>query len=85
MRAQDREGNETRLFTSKVLPVDPNSNDTNELRGNLAGIANPAKYERARAALRPYALLVVDYLEDVNEEQSARVRAIDRGLIQSST
>ena len=45
VRVDDKDGNSVQLFTSKVLPVPPTSRDTNELRGNEAGIANPAKYE----------------------------------------
>ena len=79
--ADDKDGNSVQLFTSKVLPVPATSRDTNELRGNLSGIANPAKYEKARAELRPYALLVVDWLEtEAGEEQQARVKPIDKAV-----
>ena len=81
VRADDKDGNSVQLFTSKVLPVPATSRDTNELRGNLSGIANPAKYEKARAELRPYALLVVDWLEtEAGEEQQARVKPIDKAV-----
>ena len=58
MLAEDSEGNKVELFTNKVLPVDKDSKDTKELKGNLVGISNVAKYERARRELRPYVLLV---------------------------
>ena len=69
------------LFTNKVLPVDKDSKDTKELKGNLVGISNVAKYERARRELRPYVLLVVDYLENLpSEDKRARVREISRAV-----
>ena len=75
MLAEDSEGNKVELFTNKVLPVDKDSFDTKELKGNLVGISNVAKYERARRELRPYVLLVVDYLENLpSEDKRARVR-----------
>ena len=81
MLAEDSEGNKVELFTNKVLPVDKDSKDTKELKGNLVGISNVAKYERARRELRPYVLLVVDYLENLpSEDKRASVRGISRDV-----
>ena len=68
MLAEDSEGNKVELFTNKVLPVDKSSKDTKELKGNLVGISNVAKYERARRELRP------------SEDKRARVREISRDV-----
>ena len=81
MLAQDSEGTKVELRTNKVLPVDKDSKDTKELKGNLVGISNVAKFERARRELRPYVLLVVDFLENLeSEDKRKRVREISRDV-----
>ena len=81
MLAEDSEGNKVELFTNKVLPVDKDSKDTKELKGNLVGSSNVAKFERARRELCPYFLLVVDYLDNLpSEDKRARVRELSRDV-----
>ncbi len=78
---KDKEDNEVRAFTNKVQAVPERSRDTNELQGNLSGIANVAKYEEAREALCPLVVHAVDYLaNDTRGNQSAHVKKIDEGI-----
>ena len=62
---------------TKVEAVPKDSKDTNYT--DLATFKDISKYDDARAALRPWAIYAVRYLESQPGE-TGRVRAIDRDL-----
>ena len=75
---QDSEGMPKVARTAKVQVVPRGQEDTKEMPAHLKVLADRGMYDRARRALRPWAILIVRYLSGKRGAKQATVREIGR-------
>ena len=75
---QDTDGMPKVARTAKVQVVPRGQEDTHEMPAHLKVLADRGMYDRARRALRPWAILIVRYLSKKRGAKQATVREIGR-------
>ena len=70
--------------TGKIQVVPRGQEDTKEMPAHLKVLADRGMYDRARRALRPWAILIVPYLSQKRGAKQASIREIGRVVFEGS-
>ena len=81
---QDSEGMPKVARTAKVQVVPRGQEDTHEMPAHLKVLADRGMYDRARRALRVWAVLIVRYLSGKRGAKQATIREIGRVVFEGS-